>query len=371
MIIAQFDLRAQHAALQERLDAAWHKVARSGRYILGEEVAAFEQELAAYLGGGSVVGVSSGSDALFLALSAMDVRRDDEVVLPGYSFVATLEAVLRVGARPKFVDCANTGFNCDPAEIIAALSPRTRAVIVVHLFGQPVDVAQLAPICRERGIALIEDAAQALGSSTPMGKAGTLGDVGCFSFYPTKNLGALGDGGALWVRDAARAERLRRLRNHGVDRAGTLHEWGINARLDELQAAFLRVKLPYLDTWIAARRRIAQFYRRELRGMGLAPTEPEPGHSFNQFCLLDAQRDELCEWLHTQGIGTRVFYRQPLYRHPAVANMEPLPNCERRAKQALALPITPELSEDALTRICVAVNAFVEQRPRQAAPSKS
>jgi len=365
MIIAQFDLRAQHAALQKRLDAAWQKVARSGRYILGEEVAAFEQELADYLGGGSVVGVSSGSDALFLALSAMNIRRDDEVVVPGYSFVATLEAVLRIGARPKFVDCADTGFNCDPADIIAALSPRTRAVIVVHLFGQPIDLATLAPICRERGIALIEDAAQALGSSTSMGKVGTLGDVGCFSFYPTKNLGALGDGGALWVREASRAERLRRLRNHGFDRAGTLHEWGINGRLDELQAAFLRVKLPYLDAWIAARRRVAEFYRSALHGVGLPDTnEAEPKHSFNQFCVLDAQRDELCEWLDAQGIRTRVFYREPLYQHPAVAKMTPLPNCERRAKQALALPIYPELSADALTRVCTAVNAFVEQRRR-------
>ena len=364
MNIAQFDLRAQHALLQDQLDAAWRRVVCSGSYILGEEVAAFERELADYLGGGFVVGVSPGSDALFLALREMGIGDGDEVVLPGYSFTATLEAILRVGARPKFVDCAETGFNCTPADVIAALSADTRAVIVVHLFGKPVDVTELALVCRARGIALIEDAAQALGSRVAAGKAGTLGDVGCFSFYPTKNLGALGDGGALWVRDAERAKRLRRLRNHGFDASGTLREWGVNARLDELQAAMLRVKLPYLDGWIKARRRIAQAYRHGLRTTDehALPNIAE-GHSCNQFCLLDARRDELAEHLLARGIRTRVYYREPLYRHPAIAKTESLANCESRSARALALPIYPELPEDAIVQICEAINEFAVRSP--------
>lgn len=366
MNIAQFDLRAQYASLQDRLDAAWQRIGRSGSYILGAEVAAFERELADYLGGGFVVGVSSGSDALFLALREMGIGAGDEVVLPGYSFTATLEAVLRVGARPKFVDCAEAGFNCAPVDIVAALSPRTRAVIVVHLFGEPVDVAELASVCRARGIALIEDAAQALGSHLAVGKVGTLGDIGCFSFYPTKNLGALGDGGALWVREAERAERLRRLRNHGFDASGALRECGINARLDELQAAMLRVKLPHLDGWIAARRRIARAYRMGLRAIG-EDAQPRivEGHSYNQFCLLDARRDELAEYLLARGIHTRVYYREPLYRHPAMTTGVPLANCELRAARALALPIYPELPEEAIARICEAINEFALHRPRR------
>ena len=359
MSVRQFDLTQQHDALRSQLDAAWRRVVAANRFILGAEVAAFEDELAGYLGGGFVVGVSSGSDALNLALRLINIEPGDEVVLPAYTFAATLEAVLHAGAIPKFVDCGEAGFNAMPHYMIEAVTERTRAIIAVHLFGMPVELEVLASACREKGIALIEDAAQALGAAQGARKVGTGGDIGCFSFYPTKNLGALGDGGALWVGSAALAARARRLRNHGFDPEFGLREAGVNSRLDEIQAAMLRVKLPFLDRWIAARRGIAAQYRTGLTDTGCLPPETcSPAHSFNQFSILHPERDRLRAWLRDNGVETRIYYEQPLHRHPAISNAAAQPVAESRSRQALALPMYPELDPNAVTRICELIRSL-------------
>jgi dTDP-4-amino-4,6-dideoxygalactose transaminase len=360
MKIRQFELARQHSLLRASFDLAWQRVLASNQFVLGAEVAAFERELATYLGGGHVVGVNSGSDALLLALRLMGVGSGDEVAMPTYTFAATLEAVLRSGARPMFVDCGARGFNCDPEAIVASLTAKTRALIVVHLFGLPVDLSRIVPICRARGIALIEDAAQALGAATAMGKAGTLGDVGCFSFYPTKNLGALGDGGAIWVADAARSERLQRLRNHGHDAERIVRECGVNSRLDELQAAMLRIKLPFLDTWIAARRRLAERYRARLRDTGFLPEEAaDPEHAFNQLSILHPQRDQLRSRLLQAGVETRVFYERPAHLHPSLTESNACPTAEWRSREALALPLYPEMELADVDRVCDSIGAVL------------
>lgn len=361
MSLRQFDLSRQHAALNHELDAAWRRVVASSRFVLGAEVAAFEAELAEYLGGGRVVAVNSGSDALCLALRLLGVGAGDEVVLPAYTFAATLEAVLRAGAVPKFVDCGEAGFNADPQRITEALSQRTRAVIAVHLFGMPMDLSELAAACREKGIALVEDAAQALGATSGSRKIGSLADAGCFSFYPSKNLGALGDGGALWLADETQAARARRLRNHGCDAREGIREAGMNSRLDEIQAAMLRVKLPHLDRWIAARREIAAEYRNRLTDTDyLVPETCSPAHTFNQFAILHPERDRLRAWLHEHGVETRIYYEHALHRHPAAAatTMDKMPIAESRSREALALPIFPELDMAAVVRVCELIRAL-------------
>lgn len=360
MNLPQFDLARQHSSLRAEFDSAWTRVIESGRFILGPEVEAFEEELAEYLGGGSVVGVNSGSDALYLALRAAGIGPNDEVVLSTYSFSATLEAVLRVGARPIFVDCSETGFNSSPDQFIEALSSRTRAVIVVHLFGMPVDLSTLAPICRSRGIALIEDTAQALGASSGTRKIGTFGDFGCFSFYPNKNLGALGDGGAIWVADPAQAKRVRALRNHGRLSDGTISdEWGSNSRLGEIQAAMLRIKLPFLDQWIKERRRIAAQYHRGLADTNFLVQDAfSTIHSFNQFAILHPERDRLRVWLRARGVEARIYYESALHQHPALANAGRLPVAESRVRQVLALPMYPELDTAAAARVCELIHSL-------------
>jgi dTDP-4-amino-4,6-dideoxygalactose transaminase len=358
MTIRQFDLSRQHALLQDRFAAASQRVMSSGRFVLGAELDAFEHELADYLGGGHVVGVNSGSDALRLALHLHDIRPGDEVVLPSYTFRATLEAVLHAQATPKFVDCGEDGFNCEPEQILRALSGRTRALIIVHLFGLPVVVDDIRRECRKRGVAVIEDTAQALGASTAHGKAGTRGDAGCFSFYPTKQLGALGDGGAIWVAEAKQAQRLRGLRNHG-EQQGRLLETGFNSRLDELQAALLRVKLAHLDAWIEARQALAQRYRDALRGSGFLVREANRAeHCFNQFTILHPERDRLRAWLHDHGVETRVYYDHPAHLHPAIHSPPTLPVAESRARQALALPMYPELEMTTVDRVCALIGAL-------------
>ena len=356
MNVRQFDLAEQHARLRGDLEQAWLRVFSSNRFVLGHEVESFEQELAAYLGGGRVVGVNSGSDALLLSLCAAGVGRGDKVVLPGYTFCASLEAVLRVGAIPVFVDCAAEGFNCDPIAIIDALACKPKAVIVVHLFGLPIELAEIASACRARGVMLIEDAAQALGTSTSSGKVGVHGDFGCFSFYPTKMLGALGDGGAIRVADATTEARLRRLRNHGVDDRGRTAECGFNSRLDELQAAFLRAKLPHLDRWVESRRRVAAVYREALAGLDVSPDQNDnPSHGFNQFVIRLDQRDSLRDWLRERGVESRIYYESPADGHPALETRTRCVQAERNSRQALALPIYPELD----LRVAQSIGALV------------
>ncbi|MEP6940127.1 MAG: DegT/DnrJ/EryC1/StrS family aminotransferase [Rudaea sp.] len=358
MSVRQFDLTEQHARLKDDLEQAWRRVFSSNRFVLGCEVEKFEQELAAYLGGGRVVGVNSGSDALLLSLCAAGVGAGDKVVLPAYTFCASLEAVLRVGAIPVFVDCAADGFNCDPGAVVDALACSPKAVIVVHLFGLPMQLAEIAAACRERGIVLIEDAAQALGTATSAGMVGAHADFSCFSFYPTKNLGALGDGGAIRVSDERAEVRLRRLRNHGLDRSGTITACGFNSRMDELQAAFLRAKLPHLDRWVASRQQIAAVYRGALAGLGVLPRQnDDPMHGFNQFAIRFDRRDALRDWLHGRAIETRVYYATSADAHPALTTITQCAQARRNARQALALPMYPELD----LRVAQSVGALVAE----------
>ena len=360
MNIRQFDLAEQHARLKEDLEAACSRVLSSNRFVLGREVELFERELAAYLGGGHVVGVNSGSDALLLSLCAAGIGPGDKVVLPAYTFCASLEAVLRVGAEPVFVDCAADGFNCDPGAVLDALDCQPNAVIVVHLFGLPIELAEVASVCRERGIVLIEDAAQALGTATSTAKVGVHGDFGCFSFYPTKNLGALGDGGAIWVADDAAATLLRRLRNHGTDASGAITACGFNSRLDELQAAFLRTKLPLLDRFIESRRQVAASYREALAGLDVLPRQSaDPRHGFNQFVIRVDSREPLREALRKRGVETRVYYDALADAHPALRSATRCAQAARNARQALALPMYPELAPHTAGSVGAMVATFV------------
>jgi dTDP-4-amino-4,6-dideoxygalactose transaminase len=352
--VPTLDLKQQYAELRAEIDAAIARVIEGQRFILGPEVEGFERELAAWLGVRHVIGVSSGSDALLMALMALGIGVGDEVVTSTYTFFATGGAVARMGARPVFVDIAPDTFNMDARAVERALTPRTRAVILVHLFGQCADLPEVGDL------PIIEDAAQAIGARLGDRPAGSVGRMGCFSFFPSKNLGGFGDGGAITTGDDALAEKLRALRTHG-GRTRYHHELvGGNFRLDALQAAVLRVKLPYLNRWIEGRRAVAATYRAGLRGVEL-PAERH-FHTYNQFVVRSPRRDALREHLAAAGIDTQVYYPLPLHRQPCFAGLGAsqgdLPVSERAARESLALPIWPEMPADAQQAVCQAVSAF-------------
>jgi dTDP-4-amino-4,6-dideoxygalactose transaminase len=355
--IPMVDLVEQYRALQEPIDRAIAEVLASGRFILGPQVEAFEEELAAYLGVEHAVTLNSGTDALVLALRACDVGSGDEVIVPTYSFIAIPESVALAGARPVFVDCAPGSFNVDPEAVERAVTPRTRAVIPVHLFGEPAPMEPLVRVCGDHGLRLIEDAAQAFGATYQGESAGAIGNAGTFSFYPSKNLAAYGDGGAVVTDDDELAEQVRSLRDHGRVE-GYLHDRiGTNSRLDELQAAILRVKLPHVDEWNESRRFRAEAYRELLAGTRCEtlPTPPDREHVYHQFVIAHPQRDQLRDALTAAGISTAVYYALPCHLQPAFADLgEPpsLPVAERWAQTTLALPIYPELPMPAVERIC-------------------
>ena len=366
------DPAADHAPIAAELEAAAARVIRSGRYILGPEVGAFEIELAAALGVGHAIGVSSGTDALIALLMAAGVGPGDEVVTSPFSFFATAAAIVRVGARPVFADVEPTTLNIDPAAAVAAIGPGTKAVLVVHLFGRAAETPAIAAACAARGIPLFEDAAQAIGATTPGGRrTGELGAAAALSFFPTKNLGAFGDGGAVLTGDAEIAARVRRLRVHGADRKNHHLAVGGNFRLDELQAALLRVKLAHLPRWTAARRTLAAAYRHGLRGVPLALPPEDQGCVWNQFVVRAApsDRDELARHLGAHGIATEVYYPQALHRQPALAFLGhgrgDFPVAERAATEALALPLHPSLALGRIDDITACIVQFFEGRGRR------
>jgi dTDP-4-amino-4,6-dideoxygalactose transaminase len=365
------DLAAQHAPFQEQLVAAAARVLASSRYILGDEVAAFEREASEALGVAHAVGVSSGTDGLLALLMAAGVGPGHEVVTTPYSFFATAEAIVRLGARPVFADVDPDTLNLDPELAAARITGRTRAVVVVHLFGRLARTAPLASACAARGIPLIEDAAQAIGardvvvgSPGAVGRCGTLGAGAALSFFPAKNLGGFGDGGMVLTQDERLASEIRLLRNHGA--VGKLRHVAIggNFRLDELQAALLRVKLPALEGWSAERRRIAARYRTLLAELPLRLPPWDAGAVWNQFVVgvPDGRRAGLVEHLDRQGIATGIYYPLPLHLQPALAHLDhragDFPHAERAAQETLALPIFPELGDDRLSRIAAAVADF-------------
>lgn len=355
-LVPLLDLAAQNAPLRAALLAAITRVVDSGQFILGAEVDAFERQLAAALGVRHAVGVSSGTDALLLALMALGVGPGDEVVTSTYSFFATAGAVARLGARPVFVDIEPETFNLDPRAAAAAVTPQTKAVIPVHLFGRPATLPQVA-------VPLLEDAAQSIGACRLGGWAG------CLSFFPSKNLGAFGDAGAVYTDDADVADRLRLLRAHGGRPKYVHSAIGGNFRLDALQAAVLGVKLGHLADWTAARRRNADRYRALFAAAHLpaelrTPTDA-PGHIYNQFVIRTPRRDTLRERLTQDGIGTEVYYPVPFHLQPCFRALGwsagAFPQAEAAARDSLALPIYPELTEAQQAHVVARIAAFFER----------
>jgi dTDP-4-amino-4,6-dideoxygalactose transaminase len=329
----------------------------SQQFIMGEDVRLLESELAGYVRAAHAVGCGSGSDALLLALLALDVREGAEVVTTPFTFFATAGAVVRTGARPVFVDIEPRTYNIDPARVGAAVTPRTRALMPVHLYGQCAEMDEVLRVSREHGVPVIEDAAQAVGAEDEAGRrAGSIGDAGCFSFYPTKNLGAAGEAGLVTANDDGLAGRLRRLRVHGGATEYHHDEVGFNSRLDTLQAAVLRVKLPHLDRWSDARRERAERYTRLLSEAGLSEFVTPPfvrrgaRHIFHQYVVRvpEARRDPLVEHLKANGVGTKVYYPVPLHLQPCFKDLGykagDFPESESAARETLALPMFPELT---------------------------
>ncbi len=360
--IPMVDPAAEYRALKSEIDAAVGRVLASGRYVLGPEGEALERELGAYLGAPHAVGCNSGTDALHLALVAAGIAAGDEVVLPAFTFFATAEAVSYTGATPIFADIDPRTFNLSAEALKKRLTPRTRAVIVVHLFGQCAALDEIGSLCKTKNLILIEDCAQALGAEYQGRRAGSWGDFGCFSFYPTKNLAAAGDAGMITTRHADYDKVLRMLRHHG-SRQAYLHERvGWNSRLDEVQAAILRVKLAKLEQFNTIRRRVAQRYRDKLRGAKIElPAEDSRGkHVYHQFTIRSERRDALREALAQDGIASSVFYPMPLHRQPAYEAFHrdlALPASEAAARSVLSLPISPLLDDASLDRICARILA--------------
>jgi dTDP-4-amino-4,6-dideoxygalactose transaminase len=365
--IALLDLGPQHAALSLSLRAAFERVLASGHFILGPEVDAFERELAEYVGVAHAIGVSSGTDALLLALMALEIGPGDEVITPAFSFFATAGVIARVGATPVFVDIEPRGYNLDLARLERALSPRTKAIVPVDLFGQTCDLDALLPWAAARGLPVIEDAAQALGARSGSHAAGASATFGCFSFFPSKNLGALGDAGLLTTSDAALAKRARLLRAHGAEPKYHHAAIGGNFRIDALQAALLRVKLPHLPGWTAARRANAARYDASFAAARLpaalleTPARIFDGHVFNQYVIRSSRRDDVQSALRAQQIGCEVYYPVPLHLQPCFTQLGgrpgSLPEAERAAREVLALPIYPELGTERLERVVEVVVA--------------
>ncbi len=362
------DLKRQTQAIRAELDGAIRRVLESGWYILGPEVGAFEEEFAAYCGARYAVGVASGTEALQLALVALGIGPGDEVITVPNAGVPGTAAILLAGARPVFVDVEEESHNLDPDLLEAAVTPRTRAVMPVHLYGRPAALSPILEVARRHGLAVVEDCAQAHGARYHGRHVGTLGDVGCFSFYPTKNLGACGDGGLVITDDEALAERLRRLRTYGWGRKYHCElPGGTNSRLDELQAALLRAKLPHLEEWNSARKVRAGWYDELLSGVVLIPSPPPPGeeHVYHLYVIRSQRRDDLQAYLREQGIGTDIHYPlpthlQPIYRHLGYREGD-FPVSERLAREVLSLPLYPELTRAEVERVARAIQTFVEE----------
>ena len=360
MNIPMVDPAGEYRALKAEVDAAVGRVLSSGRFVLGPEGEGLERELVEFLGARHAVGCNSGTDALHLPLVAAGIGPGDEVVIPGFTFFATGEAVSYTGATPVFADVDPGTFNLDPSSLRKCITGKTRAVIAVHLFGQCAALDQIASICQEKKLLLVEDCAQCIGADYGGKRAGSWGDFGGFSFYPTKNLAAAGDAGLITAKSEDHANTLRMLRHHG-SRQTYLHERvGWNSRLDELQAAVLRVKLRHLERFNEARRKVARRYREKLAGANVVlPLEHGRGtHVYHQFTIRSERRDAIREALSKEGIASSVFYPMPLHQQPAYEKLAKgvvLPAAEMVSKTVLSLPIHPLLDEASIDRIAACV----------------
>jgi dTDP-4-amino-4,6-dideoxygalactose transaminase len=365
------DLRLQFEEIREEIMQAVTNVLETQRFVLGPEVEQFEAEICDYLGSRFAVACASGTDALILALMAARIGPGDEVITTPFTFVATASAIVRAGATPVFADIDPETYNLDPESVSRAITSKTRAIIPVHLFGLPADMEPIMDVAERCGIAVIEDAAQAIGAEYQGRKAGTIGAMGCFSFFPSKNLGGAGDGGIIVTNDSNHADRLRVLRVHGSRQKYQYEILGTNSRLDALQAAILRVKLRHLSDWTEQRRRNAQRYCRLFAVSGaedhvVLPTEPgERRHVYNQFTLRCSERDLLREHLNREGIPTEIYYPYPLHLQPAFAYLGykqgSLPHAEQAAREVLSLPNYPELTEEQQHTIATAVSQLFNQ----------
>jgi dTDP-4-amino-4,6-dideoxygalactose transaminase len=356
--VPALDLKAQYRTIRDEIERAIRSVVESQYFILGPEVAQFEQEAASYCRAPHAVGCASGTDALLLPLMAWGIGPGDEVITSPYSFFATAGSIWRTGARPIFVDIEPDTYNIDPRQIEAAITPRTKAIIPVHLYGQSADMDPINKVASLYGIPVLEDAAQAIGAGYRGRRAGTLSHAAAFSFYPSKNLGAFGDAGMITTADESLAKQVARLRVHGMEPKYVHHEVGFNSRLDALQAAVLRVKLRHLDMWTAARQAVAARYRTLVEEHSLADTvkvpQELPGyeHVYNQFVIRvpAPARDPLRSYLTERKIGTEIYYPIPLHLQDCFASLGhtpgAFPESESAAKQTLALPIFPELSAE-------------------------
>jgi len=364
-MIPLVDLVAQYHSIKDEIDAAVHSTLESGHFILGPAVSRFEETIAAYLGVDHAIGLASGTDALVLALRALNIGAGDEVIIPSYTFFATAGTVMSVGATPVFVDIDPISYEMDVTQIEDRITPRTKAIIPVHLYGHPAEMNPIMELARSHGLKVIEDNAQAFGATYLGRKTGSIGDIGCLSFFPTKNLGAFGDGGMVVTNDATLAERMRMLRTHGWKKKYYSEEVGYNSRLDALQAAILQAKFPHADPWNEKRREIAKRYSEHLTSPGVVlPVECEWGrHVYHLYVIRSAKRDELQVFLKQKGIASEVYY--PLPPHLSIPCKKfgykdgDFPHAEKAARETLALPLYPELTIEQQDEVIRAVGEFV------------
>ncbi len=377
--VPPLDLGQQYKLIQDEVSACVQAILASGRYIGGSIVEAFEQEFGQYIGVRETIACNSGTDALFLALRALNIGPGDEVITTPFTFIATAEMISAVGATPIFVDIDAQTFNLDLEQIHTAITERTKAIIPVHLFGQPVDMTRLMAIAASYHLAVIEDCAQATGATWQGQKVGSIGHIGCFSFFPTKNLGACGDGGAVTTQDSTLAQRMRMIKEHGQSSRYRSETIGMNSRLDALQAGILQIKLRYLDRWNQQRQRVAQRYHQFLYSLPeiITPQEIVGGESvWNQYTIrvqsvsnpLNSDlkpRDHLRNYLQAQGIGSMIYYPIPLHQQPVYQNLgyqpHQLPIVEVVCQEVLSLPLFPELSSDQQDQVIEAIQEGLTQ----------
>jgi len=366
--IPYLDLKAQYHSIKPEVDAAISKVLESSEFVLGSEVAAFEREFGAYCRTADCIAVNSGTSALHLALLAAGVGPGDEVITVPFTFIASVAAITYAGARPVLADIDSRSFNMDPSAVEAAVTPRTKAIMPVHLYGQTADMDPILDIARRRGLVVIEDAAQAHGAQYKNRLAGSMGDIGCFSFYPTKNLGAFGEGGAVTTNNPEYAATIRMLRDWGQDRKYHHALRGFNYRMEGLQGAILRVKLRHLERWTEARRTIARRYNEFLQESGLTlPSEmPWARHVYHLYTVRAEDREALKAGLQSEGIQSAIHYAIPAHLQPAYADLGykkgDFPQSERAAELVLCLPMYPELSEESARRVADGVTKVMSER---------
>jgi len=359
------DLNAQYRALREEMDPVIRKTIEESAFIMGNRVAGFEEAFASFCGARFAVGCSSGTTALHMALVCAGIGAGDEVITTAHTFIATVEAIIHAGAVPVFVDIDPVTYCLDPAALEAAITPKTKAVIPVHLYGQMADMDPILAVAKKHGLLVIEDAAQAHGSDVGGRRAGSLGDFGCFSFYPGKNLGAYGDGGAVTTSDEKHLETLRLLVNHGRETKYTHKIVGYNYRLDGLQAAVLKVKLGHLEDWNRRRRAAAHRYNERLAGLDVVVPEERRGHVYHLYVIQCDDREGMGEALGAEGIASGVHYPVPLHLQPCFQEMPwnpkagSLPVTEKVASRILSLPMFPELSEEQQDRVAAGVRKFL------------